>query len=292
MKFLIIIPAHNEEKNVQFCLRSLEHQTFKDYEVVVVNDGSTDKTGEAAEEFTQRNQNFSVVHLEKSGHEPGAKVVRTFNRGLETQDLHRFEVICKFDADVVFPPNYLAEINKVYEQNQKAGMVSGLVRIKKSVFETQLAFDFKDEKKQWIFENLSSKNHVRGPIKSYRKECFEAMNGLRPVLGWDNIDVMLAKMHGFEVVTLKNLWVKHLRPTAYKYKNQKAEKLGEYFYNIGLNLPLAAISSAKSALKNKSLKEFFVTVKSFLKQNSERSLSSQEINYIRKLRWSGILGKK
>lgn len=292
MKFLIIIPAHNEEKNVQFCLRSLEHQTFKDYEVVVVNDGSTDKTGEAAEEFTQRNQNFSVVHLEKSGHEPGAKVVRTFNRGLETQDLHRFEVICKFDADVVFPPNYLAEINKVYEQNQKAGMVSGLVRIKKSVFETQLAFDFKDEKKQWIFENLSSKNHVRGPIKSYRKECFEAMNGLRPVLGWDNIDVMLAKMYGFEVVTLKNLWVKHLRPTAYKYKNQKAEKLGEYFYNIGLNLPLAAISSAKSALKNKSLKEFFVTVKSFLKQNSERSLSSQEINYIRKLRWSGILGKK
>lgn len=292
MKFLIIIPAHNEEKNVQFCLRSLEHQTFKDYEVVVVNDGSTDKTGEAAEEFTQRNQNFSVVHLEKSGHEPGAKVVRTFNRGLVTQDLHRFEVICKFDADVVFPPNYLAEINKVYEQNQKAGMVSGLVSIKKSVFETQLAFDFKDEKKQWIFENLSSKNHVRGPIKSYRKECFEAMNGLRPVLGWDNIDVMLAKMYGFEVVTLKNLWVKHLRPTAYKYKNQKAEKLGEYFYNIGLNLPLAAISSAKSALKNKSLKEFFVTVKSFLKQNSERSLSSQEINYIRKLRWSGILGKK
>src|SRR5690606_5876578 len=133
-----------------------------------------------------------------------------------------------------------------------------------------LAFDFKDEKNHWIFENISSKNHVRGPIKSYRKQCFEDMNGLRPVLGWDNIDVMLAKKHGWEVITIKDLWVKHLRPTAYKYKNQKAEKLGEYFYNIGLSLPLTVISSAKSALKNKSLSEFFITLKSFLKQNGKR----------------------
>lgn len=103
---------------------------------------------------------------------------------------------------------------------------------------------------------------------------------------------MLAKMHGYEIVTVKNLWVKHLRPTAYKYKNQKAEKLGEYFYNIGLNLPLAAISSAKSSLKNKSLKEFFITMKSFVKQNAPRSLSKNEIKYIRNLRWKGIFGKK
>ena len=47
------------------------------------------------------------------------------------------------------------------------------------------------------------------------------MNGLRAVLGWDNIDVMLCKMQGFEIVTLQELWVKHLRPTAYKYKSQK-----------------------------------------------------------------------
>jgi hypothetical protein len=51
------------------------------------------------------------------------------------------------------------------------------------------------------------------------------MNGLRPVLGWDNIDVMLAKKNNWETVTIKDLWVKHLRPTAYKYKKQKAEKL-------------------------------------------------------------------
>ncbi len=291
MKFLIIIPAHNEEKNIFYCLKSLESQNFEDFKVVIVNDGSSDKTAEIATEFVNKNSNFQLLNLEKSEHQPGAKVVCTFNAGLQSQSLTTFDVICKFDADIIFPKDYLKKINVIYEKNSKAGMVSGIVKIKKSVFENDLAYDFLDEKKQWVFENISSKNHVRGPIKSYRKECFEDMNRLRAVLGWDNIDVMLAQKHGWEVVTLKDLWVKHLRPTAYKYKNQKAEKLGEYFYNIGLNLPLAAVSSLKSSLKNKSLKEFFITMSSFLKQNSTRALSKEEIDYIRSLRWNNMLGK-
>ena len=291
MKFLIIIPTHNEEKNILFCLESLKKQTFRDYKIVVVNDGSTDQTQTIVNEFAAAHPDFEIRSLEKSEHQPGAKVVRTFNKGLEMVDLKDFDIICKFDADIIFPVNYLKKIHDVYEKNPKAGMVSGIVKIKKSVFEDKEAFDFRDEKKQWVFENISSKNHVRGPIKSYRKECFQEMNGLRPVLGWDNIDVMLAKKNGWEVLTIKDLWVKHLRPTAYKYKTQKAEKLGEYFYNIGLSLPLAVISSGKSSLKNRSIAEFLLTMKSFLIQKGERNLSKEEIKYIRNLRWSQIFKK-
>ena len=292
MKFLIIIPAHNEEENILFCLESLHKQTFKDYNVVVVNDGSTDNTRELVEKFVLKNPDFKIQNLQKSEHQPGAKVVRTFNKGLESVDISAFDIICKFDADIIFPPDYLEKINAEYTQNPKAGMVSGIVKIKNSTFEEENAFSFQNETDRWQFENISSKNHVRGPIKSYRKECFTDMDGLRPVLGWDNIDVMLAQKHGWEVQTIKDLWVKHLRPTAYKYKQQKAEKLGEYFYNIGLNLPLAIISSAKSSFKNKSLSEFFITIQSFLKQNSKRQLSQEEIHFIRTLRWNQIFNKK
>ena len=292
MRFLIIIPTHNEEKNILFTLKSLEKQTFQDFFCVVVNDGSTDKTREIVENFIQEKANFKLLNLEESEHQPGAKVVRTFNKGLESVDLNDFDIICKFDADIIFPADYLQKIQKVYERNPKAGMVSGIVKIKKAVFEIALAFDFKDEKHQWKFENLSSKNHVRGPIKSYRRQCFLDMNGLRPVLGWDNIDVMLAKKYGWETVTIKDLWVKHLRPTAFQYKNQKAEKLGEYFYNIGLNLPLTLISSGKSSLKNRSFSEFLTTLKSFLKQKGKKSLSDEEIKFIRKLRWNQIFQRK
>lgn len=196
MKFLLIIPTHNEEKNILFTLKSLQQQTFQDFFCVIVNDGSTDKTKEIVENFVENHSKFKIQNLELSKHEPGAKVVRTFNKGLESVDIKDFDVICKFDADIIFPADYLMKLNAIYETNSKAGMVSGLVKIKKSIFENKLAFDFKDEKHQWKFENLSSKNHVRGPIKSYRKECFLEMNGLRPVLGWDNIDVMLAKKMG------------------------------------------------------------------------------------------------
>lgn len=314
MKFLIIIPTHNEEKNILPCLESLKNQTFQDFKCVIVNDGSTDKTQEIVEDFIKsvtlsgvEALSFKVLNLKKSEHQPGAKVVRTFNKGLEIENLENFDVVCKFDADIIFPENYLEKIKEVYEKNPKAGMVSGLVYIKKGFvnfvrkplvyaqpdkkdFTTSQLYDFTNQN-DWTFENLSSKNHVRGPIKSYRKELFQKMNGLRAVLGWDNIDVMLCKMHGFETVTIKELWVKHLRPTAYKYKSQKAQKLGEYFYNIGLNFPLATISSAKSSWKNKSVSEFFITMKSFLKQKNPRVLSQEEISFIRNLRWSEMRNK-
>ena len=294
MKFLIIIPAHNEENNISFCLESLKKQNFQDFVCMIVNDGSTDRTAEIINNFKIQDSRFRVLDLETSEHSPGAKVVRTFDKGLQALDWKDFDVVCKYDADIVFPTNYLEKINQTFETNPKAGIVSGLVYIKKYKSNSEIKnlrnpnenwLDFSNKNGEWTFENLPSKNHVRGPIKAYRKECFEDMNGLRTVLGWDNLDILLAKKHGWDVVTIKDLWVKHLRPTAYKYKSQKAEKLGQYFYNIGLSLPLAIISSAKSSFKNRSAKEFFITINSFLKQKERQNLSTEEIKFIRNLRW-------
>ena len=282
MKFLIIIPAYNEEESILSCLESIENQNFQDFYCIVVNDNSTDNTAQIVSSFIEDKDRFYLLerkenlHLENT-HSPGAKVIRAFNFGLNSQDLRDFDIICKFDADIIFPTHYLEEINKVYEENPQIGMASGLVYIEKDG--------------RWQFENLSSKNHVRGPIKSYRKSCFMEMGGLKEILGWDNIDVMLCKMYGFETLTLKKLWVKHLRPTAYKYKNQKAEKLGEYFYNIGLSFPLAIIPSLKSSFRNKSFLEFFITMRVFFKQNSPRVLTKKEIQFIRNLRWQEMYRK-
>ena len=282
MKFLIIIPAYNEEESILSCLKSIENQSFQNFYCVIVNDNSTDNTTQIVSNFIENKSRFCLLERRanldsENAHSPGAKVVRAFNFGLNSQDLRNFDIICKFDADVIFPTHYLEEINKVYEKNPKVGMASGIVYIEKDG--------------RWQFENLSSKNHVRGPIKSYRKSCFMEMGGLKEILGWDNIDVMLCKMYGFETLTLKKLWVKHLRPTAYKYKNQKAEKLGEYFYNIGLSFPLAIISSLKSSFRNKSFLEFFITMRVFLKQNSSRVLTKKEIQFIRNLRWQEMYRK-
>lgn len=296
MKYIIIIPAHNEEKNIYYSLKSLENQDFQDFDLVVVNDGSSDETKIIVENFIAQSPikaRVKLLNLTQSEHQPGAKVVKSFNEGLSKVVLDSYQIICKFDADIIFPKNYLSTIQNLYKENPKLGMVSGIVKINPTIIEQDYNANLLnfDENEGWEFENISSKNQVRGPIKSYRKECFVAMSGLRPVLGWDNIDVSLAKMHGYETSTDKELWVKHLRPTAYKYKNQKAEKLGEYFYNLGLNTPLAIISSGKSAYKNSSISEFFITMKSFLKQKHPLALSKKEVEFIRKSKWQEMLRK-
>lgn len=294
MKFLIIIPVHNEENFINDNLQSLANQSFQDFECVIVNDGSTDNSRSIIENFiskTDYDKKFQLINLEKSEHSPGAKVVQTFYKGLDKCNLDNYDIICKFDADIIFPSNYLSELNEIYDRNYKVGMVSGLVYINKSENFQEDIFDFKNNSGQWKFENLSSKHHVRGPIKSYRKKCFEDINGLRQVLGWDNIDVMLAKKNGWETITIKDLWVKHLKPTAFLYQKQKAEKLGIYFYNIGLNFPLAIVSALKSSLKDRSPGNFFTIMKSFKKQNHERVLTKDEIKYIRNLRWAEMKAK-
>jgi glycosyltransferase involved in cell wall biosynthesis len=123
-----------------------------------VNDGSTDKTQEIVERFIQiPNTKYQILNLTQSEHQPGAKVVRTFDKGLETENLENFDVVCKFDADIIFPENYLEKVNEVYEKNPKAGMVSGLVYIKKGFdsaqpdkkdFTTSQLYDFTDWDKE------------------------------------------------------------------------------------------------------------------------------------------------
>lgn len=294
MHFTIIIPTHNEEKNILYCLQSLVQQTHQDWNIVVVNDGSTDTTQEKVESFIEnslKKNQLTLLNLKTSKHQPGAKVVHTFNKGLAEIDYQKADIICKFDADIIFPNDYLEKVNEVYEKNPKAGMVSGIVKIKKQIVDYQQAFNFKNENKHWKFEDISSKDHVRGPIKTYRKQCFEAMNGLRAVLGWDNIDVLLAKMHDWEIITIKDLWVKHLRPTAYQYKSEKAKKLGEYFYNIGLNFPLTLISAAKASWKGKSFIDFITIIKSYSRQKHPLTLTREEIQFIRSTRTQGFLKK-
>ena len=60
----VVVIAYNNELYVEEALESLYYQTFKDIEVVVVNDNSTDRTGELIEAYIADKPNFRVVHLE------------------------------------------------------------------------------------------------------------------------------------------------------------------------------------------------------------------------------------
>lgn len=63
----IIIPAYNQEVLVEKCIRSALNQTYKNIEVVVVDDGSTDKTGRICDKLAQEDNRLVVVHQQNTG---------------------------------------------------------------------------------------------------------------------------------------------------------------------------------------------------------------------------------
>lgn len=63
----IIIPAYNTEKYLDKCITSVCRQTFEDLEVIIINDGSTDQTGNIADDWAQRDSRVRVVHTPNGG---------------------------------------------------------------------------------------------------------------------------------------------------------------------------------------------------------------------------------
>ena len=195
MNVYIIIPFHNEEKYIESTIKSIVEQSHPVKKLLLVNDNSTDQSSSKTDNYLKKYDWISKLDINSNNkHLPGKKVINAFNQGLNTMDSN-YDIICKFDADIILPKNYLEKIVLEYKKDPLVGMASGILYIKKN--------------DNWIFENISSKKHVRGPIKSYKKECFKEIGGLKESIGWDTVDVLLAKYNKWKVVTNENLIVKH-----------------------------------------------------------------------------------
>ena len=63
----VIVPVYNAEAHLRKCLNSILHQTFKNIEVIVVNDGSTDSSGEICDQYAKEDKRIKIIHQEKKG---------------------------------------------------------------------------------------------------------------------------------------------------------------------------------------------------------------------------------
>ena len=66
-KISVIIPVYNAERYIRFALDSLVGQTFKDWEAVVIDDGSNDGSAAICDEYAARDDRFRVIHTENKG---------------------------------------------------------------------------------------------------------------------------------------------------------------------------------------------------------------------------------
>lgn len=280
MKFYVIIPAHNEESSIKLTLDSLVNQTHVPKKVVVVNDNSTDTTQNIVEAFAEKHTYISLINSTSSNqHLPGSKIINAFYKGFETLD-DDYDVICKFDADLIFPESYLEQLAIHFNNNENLGMVSGFCYIKKNG--------------SWVLENLTNKDHIRGALKAYRKQCFLDIGKLKPSMGWDTVDELLAQFYGWEILTDEGLKVKHLKPTGMSYNKASKYLQGEAMYKMRYGFLITFISALKLAYKKKSLSLFKDYLAGFFKAKKQKLkylVSEKEGEFIRSLRWKGIVSK-
>ncbi|WP_204346359.1 glycosyltransferase family 2 protein [Psychroserpens algicola] len=280
MNFYIVIPAHNEETVIQKTLESLVAQTLPAKQIVVVNDHSTDKTPSIVETFAAKHHNIKLVNTRSSDkHIPGAKIINAFYKGYDTLDKH-YDVICKFDADLIFPKNYLEQLAFHFNQNERLGMVAGFCYIKKD--------------NDWVLENLTRKDHIRGALKAYRKACFLDIGKLKPSMGWDTVDELLAKYYDWELLTDESLHVKHLKPTGISYNKASKYLQGEAMYKMRYGFFITLISAIKLAYKKRNFALFKDYISGYFRgkrHNLEQLVTEDQGRFIRQLRWKGMLGK-
>lgn len=273
MKYYIVIPTYNEEAFIALTLQSLVSQTVLPSKIVVVNDNSTDKTAEIVLDFAQKYPFIELVNKTSSAiHLPGSKVIQAFQKGFETLD-QNYDLIVKIDADLIFPTHYFETIIKHFQSDLSIGMVGGFCYVEKNG--------------DWVLENLTDKDHIRGALKAYRKATFEQIGGLKPAMGWDTVDELLCKFYNWKIVTDPSLIVKHLKPTGANYNKTARYKQGEAFYTLGYGLVITAIASFKLAMRKGKPFLFIDYIQGFLKAKANKTpmlVTHEQAKFIRKYR--------
>lgn len=138
--FSIIIPLYNKEKFLKATLKSVFQQTFYDYEIIIVNDGSTDKSLEIAKSY--QNDKIKIFNQKNQG------VSAARNLGIEKSTA---SYCCFLDADDIWKPNHLESLYNLIQKYPKAGLYCNRYEIQISKNKIiQTIFDFENSYEGYV----------------------------------------------------------------------------------------------------------------------------------------------
>lgn len=199
MDYAIITPVRDEEKYLQATIECVCGQSIRPAEWVIVDDGSTDRTGDIADAYAERHNWIRVLHRHNRGfRRSGGGVMEAFYDGYRSLGSTSWEFLVKLDGDLTFSPKYFESCFEHFDRDSELGIGGGEIQHNiagRLVVEENPRF------------------HVRGATKIYRRACWEAIGGLWPASGWDTIDEVKANMMGWKTYAFPELPLVHHRIT-------------------------------------------------------------------------------
>jgi poly-beta-1,6-N-acetyl-D-glucosamine synthase len=198
-RYVIITPVRDEEKYIRGTVESVLAQTVRPAEWIIVNDGSSDRTGEILDGYAREHAWITVVHRANRGfRKSGGGVVETFNDGFKMLQSSDWDFIVKLDGDLIFTPDYFERCFERFAQDSRLGIGGG------TIYHVLAGEEQIEHVPQF---------HVRGATKIYKRECWDGIGGLWVAPGWDTIDEVKANMLGWTTCSFPEIKLHQQRPT-------------------------------------------------------------------------------
>ena len=197
LTYAVITPARNEATNLVRLAESLANQTVRPEQWIIVDNGSTDGTGQVARDLARRMPSVRLLASEGTpSPEPGAPIVRAFHAGLDTLDVHP-DVVVKLDADTTMDEEYFERQLAAFSSDPRLGIASGTCLERKG--------------DRWQPMDDVTQGHVRGAARAYRWSCLQEVLPLEEQVGWDGLDELKASMYGWRTEMLPDFFFYHHR---------------------------------------------------------------------------------
>jgi biofilm PGA synthesis N-glycosyltransferase PgaC len=236
-RLLIISPVRNEADHIELVAAAVQRQTRPPDVWLVVDDGSDDRTPQLLLELSARipfmtAMSTPVGHTRDSGDRHAAAAApRAFNWALGSVDRREFSHIGKLDGDIELPPRYFEQLLAEFEREPRLGIGGG-------VLVEQVAGEWRTMR--------AAGHHVRGALKLYRRECFEAIGGIPECLGWDGLDQSYARMKGYVTRSFDHIVARHHRAVGTADGTLRGRvRGGETHYVLGFSFPWVMIKALR-----------------------------------------------
>jgi poly-beta-1,6-N-acetyl-D-glucosamine synthase len=220
--YVLITPARNEERFIEKLIQSMVSQTVLPAKWVIVNDGSTDATGDIVGKYLEKHGWIELLNLPAHRDRSFAGKVHAFNAGFERVKGLEYEVIGNLDSDVSFEPDYCEFLLTQFQQDLTLG-VAGTI--------------FREEGYSSGTDSFEGQNHVAGGCQLFRRRCFQEIGGYVPnkAGGIDWIAVTTARMMGWRTRSFREKSFFHYRSlgTAERSQLASAFSYGEKDYYLG-----------------------------------------------------------
>ncbi|MBA2361819.1 MAG: glycosyltransferase [Actinobacteria bacterium] len=193
----IVVPAFNEAVGIERAVRSLSASDYPEFEIIVVDDGSTDATADLAEQLEL--PQVLVLRQPNQG-KPGA-----LNRGIEAA---RHDVVVMVDADTVFEPETLKRLVRPFS-DENVGGVSGNTKVgnrrrllgRWQHIEYVMGFNL-DRR---LYDRLQCMPTVPGAIGAFRRQALQDVGGVSSATLAEDTDLTLAVGRaGWQVVYVED----------------------------------------------------------------------------------------